>query len=255
MNITQIRNATLIVEFAGRKFLIDPMLSEMGTQPPFISTPNEHLMNPLVPLPFSVEDLVDVDAVIVTHTHRDHWDDAASQAIPKTMPLFVQHEQDREKIVGDGFQDVRLIDGSVFAGVELLKTRGQHGSDEAIEKLEPRLGEVCGVVFRSPEERTLYLAGDTVWNGFVQEALDEHAPEVVILNCGDAQINGVGSIIMGKHDVAAVCAAAPRARVVATHLEAVNHALLTRAELRDFLTQQGLIEQVSIPLDGERIQA
>ncbi|MCY9191071.1 MBL fold metallo-hydrolase, partial [Bacillus mojavensis] len=35
MNIQQIRNATLVVEYAGEKFLIDPMLAEKGAYPPF----------------------------------------------------------------------------------------------------------------------------------------------------------------------------------------------------------------------------
>jgi len=29
-----------------------------------------------------------VDAVIVTHTHLDHWADAAQKALPKGIPLF-----------------------------------------------------------------------------------------------------------------------------------------------------------------------
>ena len=33
MNIHQIRNATIVVEYAGKKFLIDPMLAEKGTIP------------------------------------------------------------------------------------------------------------------------------------------------------------------------------------------------------------------------------
>lgn len=35
MKITHIRNATLIVEYGGKTFLIDPMLAEKGTYPPF----------------------------------------------------------------------------------------------------------------------------------------------------------------------------------------------------------------------------
>ena len=35
MNITQIRNATIIVQYAGKKFLIDPMLADKGAYPPF----------------------------------------------------------------------------------------------------------------------------------------------------------------------------------------------------------------------------
>lgn len=34
MNIHHIRNATAILDYGGKKFLIDPMLAEKGTLPP-----------------------------------------------------------------------------------------------------------------------------------------------------------------------------------------------------------------------------
>ena len=42
----------------------------------------------------------------------------------------------------------------------------------ALHEERLRLGEVSGVVFRHPEERTLYLAGDTIWNDHVAGALE-----------------------------------------------------------------------------------
>ena len=37
---------------------------------------NSHLRNPLVELPMRAEDTFkDVDAIILTHTHEDHWDE------------------------------------------------------------------------------------------------------------------------------------------------------------------------------------
>jgi L-ascorbate metabolism protein UlaG (beta-lactamase superfamily) len=253
MHITQIRSATLIVDYAGKRFLVDPMLSEAGEQDPFVDTPNDHLRNPLVPLPLPIDEVLRVDAVIVTHLHRDHWDEAASRLIPKELPLYAQNAADRERLAAQGFVNVGLIDGAILGPVTLTRTPGQHGSDEAIAKLGARLGEVCGVVFRAEGEKTLYLAGDTVWNRFVAQSIDTHAPGAIIVNCGDARINGVGSIIMGKDDVLAVCRAAPSAAIVATHMEAVNHAVLGRAELHDFLAAHGLEERVAIPADGETL--
>ena len=37
--------------------------------------------------------LLEVDAVIVTHDHLDHWDDVAKAKIPRHLPLFVQHQK------------------------------------------------------------------------------------------------------------------------------------------------------------------
>jgi L-ascorbate metabolism protein UlaG (beta-lactamase superfamily) len=209
MRVTQVRNATLIIDYARKKFLVDSMLGAKGTHPAFAGTPNSHLSNPLVGLPAPISEIIDVDAVIVTHTHLDHWDDTAKDSLPKGMPLFVQHEKDATAIQAAGFTDVRILSADTdFDGVALIKTPGQHGSDEAMQKIGARLGTVCGVVFRHPDEKTLYLAGDTVWNRYVEESLRKHAPDVIVLNCGDAQIIGLGSIIMGKQDVLEVYRAA-----------------------------------------------
>jgi L-ascorbate metabolism protein UlaG (beta-lactamase superfamily) len=253
MKFQQIRNATVIVEYAGTRFLIDPMLSPKGAFPAFPGTPNDHLMNPTVELPVPMDEILVVDAVIVTHDHLDLWDEPAKQLIPKDKPLFVQNKRDQAAIQASGFTDVRLLgDGTEFRGITLIKTSGQHGSDQIIASpIGELLGEVCGVVFKHPSEKTAYLAGDTLWNAHVQSSLAQHQPEVVILNAGDAQVVGFGSIIMGKQDVYDVHKAAPQATLIATHMESVNHATLTRAELRAFAIEKGMSDQLLIPEDGE----
>lgn len=53
MNIQQVRNATIIIEYGGKKILIDPMLGKKGCMPPFplveINTCATHFMNYLFP--------------------------------------------------------------------------------------------------------------------------------------------------------------------------------------------------------------
>jgi L-ascorbate metabolism protein UlaG (beta-lactamase superfamily) len=251
MHVQQIRNATLVIDFAGKRFLVDPLLAGQGAYPGFPGTANSHLANPLVGLPVSIDELLDVDAVVVTHLHADHWDDAARRLVPRGLPLFAQNEADAAALRTDGFADVRLIDGAVFEGITLRRTGGQHGSDQVMAVIGERMGEVSGVVFSHPIEPTLYVAGDTVWNRHVEDSLAAWQPDVVVLNCGDAQVPGLGAIIMDQHDLARVAQAAPQATIIASHLEAVNHCVLTRAALRAFLDTAGLRGRVLVPEDGE----
>ncbi|MCE6963049.1 MBL fold metallo-hydrolase [Enterobacter sp. MW07] len=256
MQLTQIRNATLKLDYAGVRFLIDPMLADKEAWPGFPGTARSHLRNPLVALPVSVDTLLDVDVIIVTHTHQDHWDEAAQQLIPKDKVIYTQNESDASLIRSQGFTAVSVLaDTNVIAGINVVKTDGQHGSDEAyaIPEVAERLGDACGLVFSAEGEKTLYIAGDTIWVPPYVSSLEKYAPDVVVLNIGCATVDGIGAIIMGKEDALRTLEILPAATLVASHMEAVNHCLLSRAELRAYTAENGLQQKMRVPEDGETL--
>ena len=253
-----IRNATAKIRFGETTFLIDPMLSKKGTYPGFKDTYRSELRNPLVELPVSdAEVIADIDAVIVTHTHLDHWDDAARALLPKDIPVFVQNDADAEIIRKQGFHDVRILAGGVdFGGVKLTRTGGRHGTEAmyGVPPLAAALGVAMGVVFQAPGQPTLYLAGDTIWTDDVDQAVATYKPEVIVLNAGYASLLGFeGAIIMGKDDVLRATQLMPESVVVAVHLDAINHMAQGRQELRAFVTEKGIQPLVKIPEDGESL--
>lgn len=255
MNIQQIRNATLVVEYAGKKFLVDPMLAEKGTYPPFgpsIGYPDalrQDQKNPLVSLPISVDQIINcVDAVIVTHLHLDHFDEAAQRILPKNIKMFVQNEADAQEVRNADFRNVEVFTkNTVFEGVYLIKTKGEHGRGEILKLA----GEVCGVVFKHQSEKPLYVAGDTVWYEGVQEEINTHQPEIIVVNGGNNQFLEGGPLIMGKEDIYETYKVAPHAKIIVSHMEAVNHWELSRDELKRFINEKGMLSHVLVPDDGE----
>lgn len=248
MRIQQIRNATLWLEYGGVTFLIDPMLSEQGVNPPIINTDNDR-RNPLVPLPGPVKQWLAPDTVLLTHLHPDHWDAAAVALLSHDLPILCQ-EGDQDQITAQGFGDVTAIEDQqplTFRGITLTRIGGRHGTGVIGEQM----GKVSGFVFRADGEPALYLAGDTIWCDKVREALDEHNPEVIVLNAGGAQFVTGDPITMNEQDVVEVCRYAPTASIIAVHMHAINHCLVTRELLKARLEQEKLLDHVALPLDGE----
>ncbi|MHB1652640.1 MAG: MBL fold metallo-hydrolase [Desulfitobacteriaceae bacterium] len=248
MRIQLFRHATVILTLNGKRILIDPMLSPQGTMTPVQDSANEKA-NPLVELPVDPSTLLDVDAILLTHTHRDHFDDLAKELIPKNMLIFCQPE-DNAKLENFGFQDVRPISHSdIWAGIRLIRTYGQHGTGEIGRKMAP----VSGFVLETDSEPSLYIAGDTIWCPEVAEALKAYHPQTILLNGGAAEFLTGGPITMTAQDIAQVSFHAPEAKIIVVHMEAFNHCFLTRQALRSYLDEKGLTSKVQVPNDGELV--
>ena len=219
--LTLIRHATLLLETSLARILVDPMLRAAGTSPPIENTPNQR-PNPLVELPFPVDEVVrGVDLCIVTHLHRDHFDDL----LPRDVPILTQPGS-ADDLRSRGYTAVTTSHPSI------AMTRGLHGTAE--------LGPVSGWVVDG-----IYVAGDTVWCEDVERALHEHEPHTVVVNAGGARFLTGGPIVMDARDVARVRQATD-ARVVVVHIEAINHCVERREVYRR-------IDGVLVPDDGETI--
>ena len=250
-----IRNATAKIEMAGSTFLVDPYLAPKGSYAGFKGTVNSQKRNPLIEMAEPVDKVLQgVDAVIVTHTHADHWDEYAQKMLPKTLPIFVQNAGDAQIIRSQGFKDVRVVGKNTeFNKVKLSKTGGQHGTDQmySTPMLAEFLGEAMGVVMQADGEKMLYIVGDTIWNDEVDVALNRYKPEVIVMNTGYAQLEGnADSIIMGKADVAKARQVAPKADIITVHMDAVNHAAVTSDEMRKFVKENKLTK-VAVPKESE----
>lgn len=257
MKITQVRNATLIVEYDNTKFLIDPWLMPKDYMPGFEAAINSQIRQPRVELPFEIEKIVAVDAVIITHIHPDHWDEFAERALDKNIKVFVQSVIDKDYIVSKGFTNVEIVSesGTKFNDITLYKTGTQHGRREVIKPLCELIGmpyDAMGIVFKSTNEQTLYIAGDTIWCSEVDSALRRYSPDVIVVNaCAATVLNGE-RIIMNIEDVKNILDADADAKVIASHMDTVSHLSITRKDLKEFKSNNN-IDNLLIPNDGETL--
>lgn len=249
MKVQLIRYATLRLNINNKMILVDPMLSSKGEVSPVPKVKNQN-KNPLVELPIESRIVAKADAMLLTHIHRDHFDEVAIKLLAKDMPILCQPE-DKLKIEEKGFNYVNSIDKNYsWNDINFNRTGGQHGTGE-IGKL---MGVVSGYVISVKSEPSVYVTGDTIWCKEVEEAVETYNPQIIISFAGSAQFSDGGPITMTKEDILQLCKKAPKAKIIVVHMEAWNHCGLTRVELKEFLDKNSLSEQVYVPVDGEIIE-
>lgn len=244
MRLQLIRNATLRLTYAGHKLLIDPFFAPKHSLPTF----GGFEPNPTVELPLSPQDiLAGVELTIISHLHPDHFDPLAQELLPKTLPILCQ-SGDEASIRALGFEDVTPVDDHItWRGITVERTAGEHGSGEVLAQM----GAVSGFVLRAKGEPTVYWAGDTVLYPQVLDTVARVQPDVIVTHSGGAALQGT-TIIMDAKQTVTLFQAAPGATLVATHLEAVDHATVSRVALRRAAQEAGIAsDRFRIPNDGD----
>ncbi len=243
-----IRHATIILGVNKRKLLVDPVLSDKGSMEPAKPAESQS-RNPLVELPVSREILTACDAVLVTHTHRDHFDEAAAGLLPRNKQIFCQ-PQDRDRLLHYGFQNVTAICRHInWEGIGIARTPARHGHGAAALKFAP----VSGFVISAAREPTVYITGDSVFYSATKKILDRYKPDIVICNAGEATFTSGRPITMGIEDIAQIYQHSPASKIITVHMESWNHCILTRKDLGRYVLENSLQDKVFIPRDGEEM--
>jgi L-ascorbate metabolism protein UlaG (beta-lactamase superfamily) len=247
MKLKLLRNATLKLTYGGRTFLIDPDFGPRHSRRSFTGRSE----NPMVELPEPIEDIIaGVDTMIVSHLHADHFDDVAKERLPKNLAVICR-PGDEAAIAQAGFSSITAIDCYVRLGPIILKRHpAQHGTGAVADKMGP----VMGLSFEAPGEPTLYWCGDSVFYPPLRDAIAATGPDVIVTHsCGAMWDNTL--IVMDEDQTLALAEAFPRATVIATHMEALDHATVSRAALRKAAKERGIdTKRLRIPVDGETIE-
>ena len=259
MKIHHLRSATFVIESSQHVILVDPMLSAKGALPPFSMLRFKSQRNPLVDLPDNTDQILSkVTHALVTHSqtfgfkplqHSDHLDGAGEDFLIKNRIPVTTLNKDKKYLERYGmtvshgleaWQTTDFLDGKITA------IPAQHGHGW-IHKM---MANGCGFYIELPNEPSIYISGDTVLTGDVKRALTELKPDLSVVAAGQAQVDVGQPLLMSSDEVLEFIKLAP-GKVMANHMQALNHCPIDRDTLRQLLDNQALTDKVFIPQDGE----
>lgn len=250
MQITQLRNATIIVHAAGQHILVDPMLAPKDALPP-LRMQGGRLRNPRVGLPDNSAEVLDqVTHCLITHCQRghfDHLDRAGKHWLRERQIPVICTPHDAGHLRSRGLHVQALAQGhehpQPFLNGSIRTVRCMHGRGLIGSLMEHGVGYLIEL----PGEPSLYLAGDTILTDTVRQFVVQHQPAVCVVPAGGARFDLGGDIIMGADEVVQLSRLA-RGVVVANHMEALSHCPVTRPQMAQAAADAGV--RVLTPADG-----
>lgn len=153
-SITFIGHATTLIRISGTNLLTDPNFNDR-----IIVFPRSRAAGA------KIADLPQIDAILISHTHRDHYDEWSLKQLPKDIPVIISKgngKYPREL----GFKDVRELDpweNTTIKGVKVTATPAKHSGN----RNSPFADYPKALGFLAEGNRAVYFAGDTgFFDGF-----------------------------------------------------------------------------------------
>lgn len=252
MKIHHLRNATFVIEAGNNVVLIDPMLGEKGSILPFAILRFRARKNPTVDLPTNAENILKkVTHCLITHKHPDHIDLEGIKFLKqKSTPVTCSHK-DIIHFKKKGLNEVQPLEywkKEPFLGGSITGIPAKHGYGFIAKPM----GNVMGFHIELPNTSSIYISADTIYTNDVDKVLKDLKPRLSIVACGTAQLDIGKPLLMHLDDIITFVRNSPGI-VYANHMEALNHCPTTRQILLKRLLNEGLVDKVLIPNDGDTI--
>ena len=217
--------------------------------------------NPTVPLPENASQILDkVTHCLITHSrtfgikalqHTDHLDAPGESFLRDSNIPVVCREQDAAYLGKYGINIETALSywlPKQMPGGEITAIPALHGRGW----IHNLMANGAGFYLQLSGEPSIYISGDTVYTKEVERALTELKPDISVVAAGSASLDVGGPILMPLEEIVTFVRAAP-GKVIANHLEALNHCPTTRSQLRGTLEENGLSSKTFIPDDGETL--
>lgn len=238
----QIRHGSCIIELDNTRFIIDPVLYKKNTLEPIKDGIEQN--NPLTDISVDEATLKNIDFILLTHLHHDHFDPEILKYYGESVPVICCTKY-RKKLSKMGFRNINPVKDKIsLKNIEITLTKGKHGTGI----VGRQMGKSYGFVLKTSENIIVYITGDTIWCKYVEKTIVKYKPNIIIGFAGSAKINKT-KITMDENDIKNIIEKTPDAKLIINHMDAWNHCVLSKEKLRNIISNDNLY----IPNDGEII--
>ncbi|WP_106401173.1 MBL fold metallo-hydrolase [Actinocorallia populi] len=239
--LTFVGNATTIIRYGPFTLLTDPNFIRKGQRAYLgYGLTSKRLKDPAV----RVEDLPELDGIILSHLHGDHWDGVAERRLDRRLPVLTTPAASRA-LRKRGFRQaegLRTWNSEVLTKqdhqVRVTAMPGRHAPGPLYRLPPPVMGSLLEFGPRGGEpELRLYISGDTLLYGGLAEIRRRHPDiDAGIVHLGGTRLLGLIPASMNGRQGALWLETIDCATVVPVHYDDYT---VFRSPLSDFERELG----------------
>ncbi|HEY2280090.1 MAG TPA: MBL fold metallo-hydrolase [Streptosporangiaceae bacterium] len=253
--VTFIGNATTVISYGGFTLLTDPNFLRRGDRAHLgYGLTSKRLADPAV----TIGQLPELDGVVLSHLHDDHWDRVADRELDRELPVLTTEAAART-LRSRGFaaaDGLRPWDDRVLVKddrqVRITALPGRHAPGALLRLLPPVMGTLLefGARGADPELR-VYISGDTLmFDGIAEIARRCPAIDLGIVHLGGTKLLGLVMVTMNGKQGADWLQTVDCARAMPVHFDDYT---VFRSPLSDFqaeVRRRGLADRVETVARG-----
>ncbi|WP_281614624.1 MBL fold metallo-hydrolase [Flammeovirga sp. SubArs3] len=184
--VTWFGHSAFLVEMAGKKILLDPMLGDVPAPHPWLGQSRYSKE-----LPISIEDMPHIDAVFISHDHYDHLDYESIEKLKGKvdqyyLPLGVGAHFRAWGIPEEKIHELNWWDEAELGNIKLAFTPSRHFSGRG---LTDRNATLWGSWVLITEKDRLYFSGDGGYGTHFKEIGEKYGPfDLGMMECGQYNV-------------------------------------------------------------------